>query len=125
MEDVAVFPDHMKMLLVCVNRTYEAEGVYDAARYSWKISLAKAEQAAYVLPVAHGFIVGVFEPNEWLPAGKSNFPTVSDKHGNWERQSGRFGFVGRSASNDIALLIGKRIPTGWGFGGNPIRYVNF
>ena len=124
-EDLAVFPKHMKMLLVCVNRTYEAEGIYDAARYSWKILLAKAEQAEYVLAVAYGVIVGVFDANEWLPATKSNFPAVSDKHGNWECQSGRFGFVGHSASNDVAVLVGKRVPAEWGFGGNPVRYVNY
>jgi len=123
-EDVAVFPEHMKMLLVCVNRTYEAEGVYDAARYSWKISLTKAEQAKYVLAVAHGVIIGVFDANEWRTATKLNFPTISDEHGNWERQSGRLGFVGRSASNDVSQLIGKCVPAKWGFRGNPVRYVN-
>lgn len=124
-ENVAVFPEYIKLLLVCVNKTYELEGAYDAARYSWKISPAKAEQAKYVMAVAHGIIVGVFEADEWLPARKSNFQNISDKHGNWEHQGGRFGFVGRSVSSDVALLLNKCVPPEWGFRGNPIRYVNF
>ncbi len=125
-EELAAFPEHMKILLVCVNETYKLIGAYDAARYSWKINPAKAEQAEYVMAVSNGVIVGVFEAKKWLPAQKSNFQEISEEHGNWKHQDDRFGFVGRSASNNFGLLcIDKRVPPKWRFNGNPIRYVNF
>jgi hypothetical protein len=134
-EELAAFPEHMKLLLLCINKTHdisnktdESISTLDATRYSWKINPAKAEQAKYVMAVSMGIIVGVFEveAKKWLPANKSNFQDISDKHGNWEHQDDRFGFVGRSALNNVSQpYIDKRVPPKWGFRGNPIRYVNF
>jgi hypothetical protein len=125
-EEYAAFPERTKVLLVCVNKTHESVGTYDAARYSWKISPAKAEQAEYVLAVSKGLIVGVFEADKWLPARKAHFPDIPPEHANWHKQAKRFGFVGRSAPKDIEQLYsGKCVPKYLGFRGNPIRYVNF
>lgn len=125
-EPWAAFPADLKLLLVCINKTSkDLISTYDAARYSWKINPAKAEQAEYVMAVSKGVIVGVYEAEEWLPANETCFPDIPPEHANWDKQDKRFGFVGRPASNDIARLIGKRVPPEWGFRGNPIRYVNF
>lgn len=125
-EEVAVFPEHLKLLLVCVNRTYETIGAYHAARYSWSIRPEKAQDAAYVMAVFRGRIVGVFEVEKWLPANAVNFPDLPPGHGNWDMQKKRFGFVGHPAPEDIEqLYLDKSVPEEWGFGGNPIRYVNF
>ncbi len=125
----AVFPDDMKVLLVCVNKVYNPAKIdtYHAARYSWAINPEKAQQAAYVMAVFKGAIVGVFEADEWLPAKKQHFLDLPPEHGNWEHQGNDFGFVGRPASKDIEERYrDKSVPKQWGFGrGNPIRYVNF
>ena len=126
MEEVAVFPEHMKLLLVCVNKTYESIGAYHAARYSWKINPAKAQEAQYVMAVSMGVIVGVFEADEWFPALKTHFPDLPSGQGNWHRQGKRFGFVGRPAPRDIEQrYLDKSVPKDWGFRGNPIRYVHY
>lgn len=125
-EELAVFPEHMKLLLVCVNKVYKSMDTYHAARYSWPIKPKKAQQAAYVMAVFRGIIVGVFEADEWLPAEEAHFRDLPPGHGNWSQQKGRFGFVGRSASKDIEQLYrDKGVPKQWGFTGNSIRYVNF
>ena len=125
-EEVAVFPEHMKLLLVCVNQTYELIGAYHAARYSWLVKPEKAQQVAYVMAVFRGVIVGVFKADKWLPAEEANFPDLPPGHGNWDMQERRFGFVGHPASKDIEqLYVDKGVPKDFGFRGNPIRYVNF
>jgi hypothetical protein len=125
-EEYAAFPECTKVLLVCVNKTHESVGTYNAARYSWQISPARAEKAEYVMAVSKGLIVGVFEADEWLPAKKAHFPDIPLEHANWHKQAKRFGFVGRSATKNIEQLYsGKRVPKDLGFRGNPIRYVNF
>lgn len=125
--EIAVFPKQAKLLLISVNKTVGDSKLklYDAVRYSWKLSPSRATRADYVLAVTHGVVVEVFEAEGWLPAIKANFPDVSDEHGNWNNQHGRFGFHGREASNDIQVLYrGKCIPKDYRHMGNPIRYVN-
>ena len=125
--DAAVFPDQTKLLLISINETIGNPKLtlYDAVRYSWKVLPRRAEEAEYVLAVAHGLIVGVFEAEEWLPAEKTNFLDISDEHGNWNNQHGRSGFRGHEASTDIRRLYrGKRVPDERRPGQNPIHYVN-
>jgi uncharacterized protein len=122
--EFAAFPNNMGFLLVCVNHTHESVGLYNATRYSWKIRPAKA-RGRYVVAVSKGVILGVFEASKWLPAEKRNFPDIPDEHGNWKKQEGRFGFIGRPASEKVKqLYLGKRIPPTFRFLGNPIRYIN-
>ena len=125
-EELAVFPEGMRVLLVCVNKTYRKMDLYHAARYSWPIRPEKARQAEYVMAVFEGTIVGVFKAEEWLPAKKDNFPGLPPGHGNWDKQKGRFGFVGCRASKDIEQpYLNKGVPKEWRFRGIPVRYVNF
>jgi|SRR5271155_1750242 len=126
--EITVFPKQTKLLLISVNKTVENPKLtlYDAVRYSWKVSAPKAAGAKYVLAVVHGVVEGVFEADEWLPAEKANFPDVSDEHGNWNNQRSRFGFRGREAPSDIqGRYRGKRIPDDFRHKGNPVRYINF
>ena len=124
--ELADFPEHIRLLLICVNKILKSLGAFDAVRYSWKITPERAEKAELVVAVSRSIIVGVFRAYEWLPATKANFPDIQDEHGNWMKQSGRFGFHGSDAPSNIkAQYIGKRIPPKWDFKGNPIRYVNF
>lgn len=130
-EEWAAFPEHMKLLLVCINRTHENKthepiSTYDAARYSWPVKPEKAQQAEYVMAVFRGVIVGVFEADEWFPAQECYFHDLPPGHGNWDKQANRFGFVGRSVSNDVEERYrDKSVPKQWGFTGNSVRYVNF
>ena len=125
--DVAVFSGQARLLLISINETIGNPKLtlYDAVRYSWHVSQDRAGGAEYVLAVAHGMIVGVFEAEEWLRAEKTNFLDISDEHGNWNDQEGRFGFRGHQAPDDIQRLYrGKRIPDEHRPGQNPIHYVN-
>jgi hypothetical protein len=125
-KEVAVFPEQMKLLLVCVNKVYKTMPTYDAARYSWPVKPEKAQQAKFVMAVFRGVIVGVFEADEWLPANEVNFSDLPPGHGNWHKQEAKFGFVGHPARKDIEQLYRDRaVPTQWRFTGNSIRYVNF
>lgn len=115
--DVARF-EH-KALLINVNRTAREAPLYEATRYAWKISKAKAEQAEVVLAVERGLIIGAFIATEWLDATAENFPGR-------ESVAGRFGFVGSEAPREIAqLYVGKRVPHSLRPRGaaNPILYT--
>ena len=99
--------------------------LYEAVRYLWKVSREIAWAADFVLAVRYGHILGVFEPEEWMPANKVNSPDISDAPGIWESQKGRSGFRGREAPDDIQKLYrGKRLPDEYRHRQNPIRYVN-
>ena len=124
--DEAVFQH--KLILISVNRTGKIAQIslYDAVRYSWKISPERAEKADYVLAVTDGEIVGAFEANEWLPATKDNFPEFSPADRPWGIREGRWAFRGREAPVDVkALYLGKSVPKELRKRGaaNPIRYV--
>lgn len=62
--------------------------LYDATRFAWKISRAKAKQADVILATRRGLIVGAFVADDWLEATAANFPGRDDV-------PGRLGFVGR------------------------------
>ncbi len=98
----AVF--HHKAVLINVNRSALDASLYEATRYAWKISKARATQAEVVLATVHGVIWGVFVADEWLAAIPEHFPgrpPVSE----------RLGFVGREAPPEITrLYVSKRVP---------------
>ena len=117
-----------KVVLISVNRTGKVAQInlYDAVRYSWKISPQRAEKADYVLAVIDGEIVGAFEAEEWLPATKENFPEFSPADRPWGIWEGRWAFRGREAPADIkATYLNKLVPSELRKRGaaNPIRYV--
>jgi hypothetical protein len=106
------------LLVVSINQTYPRLGAYDAARYAWRVSPARARQVRYVLATKDRRVVGVFEPTEWKAATLANFP-------GYERaMPGRLGFVGRPASGDAASrYIGRELPPPFKFSGNGYRYA--
>jgi len=108
-----------KVVMIIINRSVSEKSVYDAVRYSWKISKERAEKAELVLAVERGIIVGVFVAKEWKPAIYENFPEMS------EYFPERLAFVGEEANEEIrAMYIGKRIPDNYRKKGaaNPIKY---
>src|SRR5262249_48710809 len=76
-----------KALLISVNRSATETSLYDATRYAWKISKAKAKQAEVILATVQGLIVGAFVAEDWLDATAANFPGREDV-------PQRLGFVG-------------------------------
>jgi hypothetical protein len=108
-----------KSVLINVNRTSAETSLYEATRYSWKISKSKARQAEFILPTVRGLIVGAFIADDWLDATAVNFPGREDVNG-------RLGFNGHEAPPEIqALYVGKRVPDEYRKQGaaNPIRYT--
>jgi len=124
----ARIPNGNRLLLICINKTVqdEALGVYNAVRYSWKISPVRAADADYVLAVAFGLIVGVYAvEGSWVRATKENFsPGIPEYHGNWKSQDGRYGFHGHEAPAGVkSRYLKKRVPDESRSHGGPIRYV--
>ncbi len=108
-----------KALLISVNRSAAERSLYDATRYAWKISKAKAKQAEVILATMQGLIVGAYIAHDWLEATPANFPGR-------EAVPGRLGFVGIEAPDDIQkLYVGKRVPERFRKRGaaNPIKYT--
>jgi len=118
--EAAVFQH--KVLLISVNKSATEKSLYDATRYAWKISKAKAKQAEVILATVQGLIVGAFVAHDWLEATAANFSGRAEGEG----EPGRFGFVGEEASADIKkLYVGKRVPDEYRKRGaaNPIKYT--
>lgn len=108
-----------KALLINVYRSSLEVSLYEATRYAWRISEARATQAQVVLATVHGVIRGAFVAEKWLPADPEHFPGRRPI-------PGRLGFVGREASPEITrLYVGKRVPDEYRKRGaaNPIRYT--
>lgn len=114
-----------KALLISVNRSAVERSLYDATRYAWKISKAKAKQAEVVLATMHGLIVGAFIAHDWLEATAANFPGFPGCT-EFGGMPGRLGFVGEEAPEDLKrLYVGKRVPDEYRKPGaaNPIKYT--
>lgn len=108
-----------KALLINVNRTATETSLYEATRYAWKISKAKAKQAEVILATRQGLIIGAFIADHWLEATAANFSGRED-------MPGRLGFVGRDAPAAIrTLYVGKGVPDEYRKRGaaNPIKYT--
>lgn len=108
-----------RALLISVNRSATETSLYDATRYAWKISKAKAKQAEVILATQQGLIVGAFIAHDWVEATAANFPGRADV-------PGRLGFIGQEAPADTRnLYVGKRVPDEYRKRGaaNPIKYT--
>jgi len=108
-----------KALLISVNRSAAETSLYEATRYAWKVSRAKAKKAEVILATIRGLIVGAFVADDWLEATGRSFPGREDA-------PGRFGFVGHEAAPEIRdLYVGKRVPDKYRKPGaaNPIKYT--
>lgn len=111
-----------KLLLINVNRSNEGTErfkLYDQVRWRWRVGIARAEQADYVLAVVRGVVKGVFEAEEWLASTNSEFSHFEG----YEEDVGRFGFKGTEASGEIKQrYFEKRLPSNLRHSQNPIRY---
>lgn len=106
------------LLVVSVNQSFPRLGAYDAARYAWRLSPARARKVQYVLATKDRKVIGVFKPTDWKPAKREYFP------GYEKEMPGRIGFVGRPAEDEIAVrYLGKELPSGFRFSGNGYRYA--
>lgn len=108
-----------RALLISVNRSAADTSLYEATRFAWKISLAKARKAEVILATLQGLIVGAFVADEWLDATQEHFPGR-------ETVPGRRGFVGREAPDEMKkLYVGKRVPDEYRKPGaaNPVKYT--
>lgn len=106
------------LLVVSINRSYPALGAYDAARYAWRVSPSRARRVRYVLATKDRKVIAVFQPTDWKPATRENFP-------GYEREMpGRLGFVGRPAvGRATERYLGKKLPADFRFSGNGYRYA--
>jgi hypothetical protein len=108
-----------RALLINVNRSASDTSLYEATRYAWKISTAKADKAEVILSTRRGLIVGAFVATAWLPATAENFPGR-------EPFPGRHGFIGNEADPALRdLYVGKKVPEEFRRKGaaNPVRYT--
>jgi hypothetical protein len=116
-----------KLVLININAIDDQSNIsaiYDQVRYAWRISKDRACQADYVLAVVRGVVKGVFVADEWFEASRENFPDLDRAQNDI---SGRYGFRGRAAPNDIwnrfVGTTGKRITNEKMMHfQNPIRY---
>jgi uncharacterized protein len=92
---------------------------YEAARFAWRVSRWRVEQAEVILAHRNGIIIGAFIAQAWLEATPAYFPGRED-------DPGRLGFVGGDASPAISrLYLGKRLPDEYLKQGaaNPVKYT--
>ena len=110
-----------KVLMFSINHTAsEADNVYEAVRYAWKLDVNRARISEFVLAIQQGLVIGVFVPQKWLDATNDNFPGRED----WP-EGERWGFVGEEAPDEIKkLYLGTRLPDSMRKKGaaNPVRY---
>lgn len=117
MADPIDFTNHDAVFVVSVSHSYPELDAYEAARYAWRISAARAKQVEHVLAVKNRRVVGVFRPKEWMAATTANFPGRRS-------MPGRIGFVGSPSEPGVASrFLGKELPKGFRFSGNGYRYV--
>jgi hypothetical protein len=108
-----------RVVMITINRSINEKPIYDAVRYSWKMSKERAEKAELVLAVERGIIVDVFVPYEWKQATPKNFPEMP------EHFPERLAFVGKQAEKSVLdMYVGKRIPKEFRKKGasNPVKY---
>lgn len=112
-EEMKIDPTH-KLLVIKTNETTKTErdgSIYEATRWAWRLSLARAERANYILGVIGGVCEGCFVATEWKRT----------------EDGSRCLFEGEDAPEDIKVMyVNKLIPSDFRKKGasNPISYVN-
>lgn len=92
--------------------------LYNSTRGTWVVSRARARKARYAFAVFQGVIREVYEIDEWLPSGSTNYTRQFG-----DKQDGRSEFLGSVAADEVRdKYVGKLLPE-W-HGQNPIRYFN-
>jgi hypothetical protein len=110
-----------KVMMITINWTLQNRSIYNAVRFSWKVSRMRAEKALYVLAVFQGIVIDVFQVDHlgWRVASITHFPEFGSD------DVDRFAFSGDRA--DEAVLkryCWKRIQASYRPKGcaNPILY---
>jgi hypothetical protein len=120
-------PGHSLISFSCGHAMRERSSAYEACRFSWRLNRKNIRSRQYALAVDRGFVMDVFEIDNWLPATPENFPghsfPLEDPAALDLIAKSRTGFNGRQASQDILTLYQyTRLP---GEGGqNPVRYFD-
>jgi hypothetical protein len=114
-----------RLLLVSIAKTWKKLGVYDAARYAWRLDRKRAEKVDLVLACDLGIVKGVFIPSVWLDASpgeasRRNFPGFT-----WSHKGQRWGFVGNPADEESRKRYeDKKVPKNLAIGQSGIRYYD-
>lgn len=91
------------VILIRVNQLYRhgmpASELYDITRGVWVLSAARASKMKYVFAVYEGVVREVFEPEKWMPALTTKYPTRNDLVP--EDAKGRIEFIGKVAPEAI------------------------
>lgn len=65
-----------KVLMISVNRSSKDVDLYDAVRFSWRVSIERACKAEVILATVRGIVRGVYIADEWLKSTRENFPEM-------------------------------------------------
>ena len=104
-----------KALIVFVGKNYKdglgKDELYQSANFAWRVKKERAEKADIVLAVCNREVLGVFVPDVWIEADKSEKP--------------RYWFSGQETNFRVQQqYVGKRLEDDLrGYGGGA-RYVN-
>ena len=94
------------LILITIHNTWRERGVYDGVRGMWKVNIRRASRYPLVLARVQDLIVGVFEPEKWLPATPENFPFP-------EASSSFWCFIGSDCRPELETrYLHKRLPPG-------------
>ena len=94
------------LILISIGKTWRSHGVYEGVRGVWKVNISRARKYPLVLARVRDLIVGVFEPEQWLPGTAGNFPLFPELPNNW-------GFVGPNCRPELQeRYLHKRLPPG-------------
>jgi hypothetical protein len=91
------------VILIRVNQLYRhsmpAAELYDITRGVWVLSAERASKMKYVFAVYEGVVREVYEPEKWMPALTTKYPTRTDLVP--DDANGRIEFVGKIAPEAI------------------------
>ena len=91
------------VILIRVNQLYRhgmpAAELYDITRGVWVLSSERASKMKYVFAVYEGVVREVYEPEKWMPALTTKYPTRTDLVP--DDANGRIEFVGKIAPEAI------------------------
>ena len=110
-----------RLMAVKLNRTYQPKGdveevykrenMYEKARKYWKVNVAKAQSADYVLAVYEGIVRAVFKPYKWYPVKEPRLFVGT-----------RYAFEGEEVLDSPYL---NKDVSEYVQGQSPVRYINF
>lgn len=125
-------PKHVQIrhpvILLNIARTFRedfsAQGLYDATRSAWPVSVKMLNRPHYALAVFRGVVQEVYEIAGWHPGGSTMRST--DPDGKHPSDPDRWEFVGKVAEESIRQEYrDKRVDQYFPQGAqNPVRYVN-